>query len=152
MDITSHLIEKCKSLLVLEISDVEYCLDNAIISTIIKTENKFQTNSTETLKYSQLNIGDKSIPLIDLKNTLTNEKLKIDENSRIMIIEFNDMKFGLLAEKVKEIIALDMKFITTSLQFIPELNGRYIEGTLEFEERKIILLNIEKILTDTGCI
>ena len=83
---------------------------------------------------------------------MATKKQQIDENSRILIIEYKEIQFGLLVERVKEIIALDLKFVTTSLQFIPKLNVRYIEGTIKFEDRKLVLLNIEKIVTDIGFI
>jgi len=152
MNITSHLTEDCTSLLIFEISDVEYCLSNTILSCIDKPTNIFQLRATERSKYSLLRIGNKSIPLIDLKKVLNNKKQHIDENSRVLIIEYKEIQFGLLVERIKEIIALDSKFVMTSLQFIPELKVRYIEGTIEFEDRKLLFLNIEKIITDIGFI
>lgn len=152
MNIKSHLTEDCTSLLIFEISDVEYCLSNTMLSSIVKPDNIFQLRATERSKYSLLRIGNKSIPLIDLKKVLNNKKQHIDENSRVLIIEYKEIQFGLLVERVTEIIALDSKFVTTSLQFIPELKVRYIEGTIEFEDRKLIFLNIEKIITDIGFI
>jgi len=152
MDITSQLTENCTSLLIFEISDVEYCIRNTILSSISKAANIFKLGVTEKSKYSLLRIGNNSIPLIDLKKVLNNKKQNIDENSRILIIEYKEVQFGLLVERIKEILALDLKFVTTSLQFIPKLNVRYMEGTIEFEDRKLILLNIEKIVTDIGFI
>ncbi len=96
-------------------------------------------------------MGNNVIPLIDLKKVLNNKKQNIDENSRIIIIEFKEIQFGLLVERIKEIIALDSKMRATSLQIIPKLNVQYIEGTIELEDRKLMLLNIEKIVTDIGC-
>jgi len=152
MNITSHLTEDCRSLLIFEISDVEYCLSNTILSSIAKPDNIFRLRASERSKYSLLRIGNKSIPLIDLKKVLNDKKQHIDENSRVLIIEYKEILFGFLVERIKEIIALDSKFMTTSLQFIPELKIRYIEGTIEFEDRKLMFLNIEKIITDTGFI
>ena len=152
MNITSYLTENCKSLLIFEISEVEYCLSNTILSSITKPDNIFPLVASERSKYSLLRIDNKSIPLIDLKKILTDKKQQIDENSRIIIIEYKEIQFGLLVERIKEIIALDSKFVTTSLQFIPKLNVRHIEGTIEFEDRKLMLLNMENIVTDIGYI
>ncbi len=152
MNITSQLTENCKSLFIFDIADVEYCLSNTMVSSFAKPDNIHQVGDTEKSKYSLLRIGNISIPLIDLKKVLVDEKQHIDENSRIIIIEHKEIQFGLLVERIKEIIALDSKFVTTSLQFIPKLNVRYIEGTIEFEDRKLMLLNMENIVTDIGYI
>jgi len=127
-------------------------LSNTTLSSIVKPDDIYQLGATETSKYSLLKIGNKSIPLIDLKKVLTDKKQQIDENSRIIIIEYKEIQFGLLVERIKEIIALDSKFIETSLQFIPDSNVRYVEGTIKFEDRKLLYLNIEQIVTDIGCI
>ena len=152
MNISSILTENCKSLLTFGISDIEYCLSNTMFSIVLRPDNIFQLGTTETSKYSLFRIADKSVPLIDLKKILTGKKQKIDEHSRIITVEYKDIQFGLLVEKINEMIAVDSKFMTTSLQFIPELNQRYIQGTIEFQDRKLILLNIERIVTDIGCI
>ena len=152
MNVTSYLTENCKSLLIFEISDVEYCIGNTILSSIIKPDSIYLLGFEERLKYSLFRIGNNVIPLIDLKKVLNGKKQHIDKNSRIIIIEFKEIQFGLLVERIKEIIALDSKFKTTSLQFIPKLNVQYMEGTIEFEDRKLMLLDIEKIITDIGCV
>ena len=74
MNFTSHLTEKCKSLLIFEISDAEYCLSNTILSSIVKPDNICQLGAPERSKYSLLRIGNDSIPLIDLKKVLNDKK------------------------------------------------------------------------------
>ncbi len=152
MNVTSYLTEKCTSLLIFEISDIEYCIDNTILSSIIKPDSVYLLEFEKRLKYSLFRMDKNVIPLIDLKKVLNNKKQNIDENSRIIIIEFKEIQFGLLVERIKEFIALDSKMGATSLQIIPKLNVQYIEGTIELEDRKLMLLNIEKIVTDIGCI
>ena len=151
MNVTSYLTEKCTSLLIFKISDIEYCIGNTILSSIIKPDSVYLLEFDERLKYSLFRMGNNVIPLIDLKKVLNNKKQNIDENSRIIIIEFKEIQFGLLVERIKEIIALDSKMRATSLQIIPKLNVQYIEGTIELEDRKLMLLNIENIVTDIGC-
>ena len=73
------------NLLVFEISHVEYCLSNRIQYSIVKPDNIFQLGAIKRSKYSLLRIDDKSIPLIDLKKFLTDEKQRINNNSRIII-------------------------------------------------------------------
>ena len=152
MNISSILTDDCKSLLTFDIGGIEYCLSNTMFSIILKPDNIFQLGNAEKSRYSLFQIDNKSVPLIDLKKILIGNKQKIDEHSRIITVEYKNIQFGLLVEKINEIIAVDEKFVTTSLQFIPELKHRYIQGTIEFEDRKLILLNIERIVTDIGCI
>jgi purine-binding chemotaxis protein CheW len=152
MDITSLLTEKCTGLVIFEISGLEYCLNNTIISSISALETDHQFDPSGNTKYSMFRVNNTMIPLIDLKKILLGEQLKMDENSRIVIIEYEDISVGLLVTKIKEIIAVDMDFMSTAMKFIPDTKRRYIEGIIEFEDRKFLFLNIEKMVTDIGCI
>jgi len=152
MDITSLLSEKCTGLVIFEIAGVEYCLSNTTITSISKSDIVYQHEIAETLRYSLLHVDNTSVPLIDLKKVLTGEQQQIDENSRIVLFEYENVRLGLLIGMIKEIIAVDANFITTSMKFIPELKTRYLNGMIEYEDRRFLLLNLEKIITDAGCI
>jgi chemotaxis signal transduction protein len=151
MNITSNKVENFTGLLTFTISNVGYFLDNSIISSIIKPDNISLPGITETSKYSLLHVGNKSIPLIDLKKKFEGKEQKLDLNSRVIIIEYMNAQFGLLVEKVNEIIALDSESLKKYGEFILKGNSPdYIEGILQFENRELLLPNIEMIIKDIG--
>jgi chemotaxis signal transduction protein len=98
-----------------------------------------------------------TVPLVDMQKIITGKEHKIAPNSRVIIIDYNDEPYGLLVGRIIEIIALDSKFITTSVQYTPNPEksndgslGNYIDGTLEFEGRKLLLPSLEKIIKETA--
>ena len=148
MDIVTNLVENLSSLLIFSISDVDYCLSNTTVSSVIRPDNVYKVKLTDGEKYSLLCIESKSIPLIDLKKIFHKKEQKIDSDTRVIIVEYADIQFGLLAEKVKEMIAVDADYIKNSGRFIPEKDSLYIEGILELESKKLIMPNIKRIISD----
>jgi len=150
VSIISHSIENLTSLLIFTISDAAYCLSNTVISCVIKPENIYPLSNDDTSKYSLLRVGKESIPLIDLGKIIYGKDQKINSDSRVIVVEYSDVQFGLLVEKVKEMIAIDSEFLKTSGKFIKAEGLDYIDGTLEFEDKKFLYPNIERIIKDTG--
>ena len=137
------------ALLTFAIADDDYCLNNSIVSSIIKPDKIHNLPSTQASKYSLLQINSKSIPLIDLKKIFNGEEQKITPYTRVIIIEHKETQFGLLVEKAKEIIASDSESLRTSGKFILEENALYfIDGTLKLDGKQLLFLNIEKIINE----
>jgi len=150
MNITSSSIENFTSLLVFTVSDIDYCLSNTTISSIIKPEKIYKLKKKENAKHSLMQIKDKSIPLIDLKKIFYNKAQKINSNTRVIVIEYMETQFGLLVEKVKEMIAFGSDDLKTKANFIPANNSLFIEGIVEFEDKELLFLNIERIIKEIG--
>ena len=152
-----YSIENFTGLLIFEISGSDYCLNNIIVSSILKPPFKLNKgNSSIKPNFSYLYGENSTVPLVDMEKIITGTDHRTGSNSRIIIIDYNDEQFGLLVGRIKEIIALDAKFVTTSILYtpskeIPKGDGaNYIDGTLEFEGRKLLLPSLEKIIQECG--
>jgi len=150
MNITSSSIENFTSLLIVNISDVDYCLSNTTISSIVKPDNIQKLKTKENSKYSLLQIENKSIPLIDLKKIFYNKVQDINSSTRVIVVEYMDTQFGLMVEKIKEMIALGSDDLKTKANFILANNSLFIEGIVEFEDKELLFLNIERIIKEIG--
>jgi purine-binding chemotaxis protein CheW len=134
------------ALLTFAIAGEDYCLNNSIVTSIIKPD-RICNISALTSKYSLLHIKSKFIPLIDLKKIFLGEEQKINSQTRAIIIEYREIQFGLLVEKVKEIIASDSDSLRTSGKFDFEENPlKYTDGTLKLESGKLLFVNIDRII------
>jgi chemotaxis signal transduction protein len=153
-----YSIENFTGLLIFEISGTDYCLNNIIVSSILKPPFKSNKGGPAVKPSISFLHGESSgVPLIDMQKIITGRELKTDANSRVIIIDYNEEPYGLLVGRIKEIIALDAKFITTSIQYTPKtekLNdgsgADYIDGALKFEGRKLLLPSLEKIIKESS--
>jgi len=152
-----YSIENFTGLIIFEISGSDYCLNNIIVSSILKPPFKLHGSAAVRPDFTYIYGEESSMPLVDMQKIITGNPAKTDGNSRIIIIDYNEEQFGLLVGRIKEIVALDAKYITTSMQFTPKADcrqdlpsGNYIDGTLEFEGRTLLLPSLEKIIKECG--
>ena len=145
-------IEAYKGILIFEVSDREYCMDYSCVTSTLRQPFKIIKDYKEDKQiFSVLSLRGKLIPLIDLNQELKKKGAGRNEKreSRVILIEINNELFGILVDKIKEVVALDTKFIATSLKFNPEtelpdnsVGKGFIEGSLEFEGRNLQLLDM----------
>jgi purine-binding chemotaxis protein CheW len=65
----------------------------------------------------------------------------------IIIVRYDDEKIGLLVDEINEILALNPEEITAPPSLFKGLKKKYLTGLGKKEDRIIILLNIDSLLT-----
>lgn len=151
-----ELIENFTGLLVFEVAGREYCINDAIVISTVRPPFDLSLSGRQKKKDNHhFNVNNRTIPLIYLKKILNPEESGgiIGRDSRIIIIEKNDEQYGLLVDRIKEFIALDTKYISTCIKFNPEIDmpagyegHKYLEGSLEIDNRCILLINVKPLL------
>ncbi len=85
------------------------------------------------------------IPLLDLRKRF-NVKSPVEEG-RIIIVSYDNEKIGLLVDEIKEITSLGPSEIIPPPSIFKGLKKKYLSGLGKKDERIIILLNIDDLLT-----
>jgi purine-binding chemotaxis protein CheW len=85
------------------------------------------------------------IPLLDLRKRFS---VKSPEGEgRIIIVRYDSEKIGLLVDDIKEITSLGTGEIITPPSIFKGVKKKYLSGLGKKDERIIILLNIDDLLT-----
>lgn len=66
---------------------------------------------------------------------------------RVIVVRYEDEKVGLLVDEIDKIVSFTHEEITTPLAMFKGLKTEYLTGLGKKEDRIIILLNIERLLT-----
>jgi purine-binding chemotaxis protein CheW len=85
------------------------------------------------------------IPLLDLRKRFGIHSS--DMRELIIIVRYDDEKIGLLVDEINEILALNPEEITAPPSLFKGLKKKYLTGLGKKEDRIIILLNIDSLLT-----
>lgn len=95
-----------------------------------------------------INLRGEIIPVIDLCKKFGLERDdRRGENGRIIIVEIEDDEVGLIVDAVTEVIRLPKKTIQLPPTDVAGTRNDLIRGIGKMDERLIIILNLEKILT-----
>ncbi|WP_378951167.1 chemotaxis protein CheW [Pelosinus sp. sgz500959] len=94
-----------------------------------------------------INLRGRIIPVIDLRKRFEMVISDHDDDTRIIIVEINGQVVGVTVDAVTEVISLHTANIEPPPATVA-LDSKYIDGVGKINDRLIILLDIDKILTD----
>jgi len=93
-----------------------------------------------------INLRGRIIPVIDLRKRFQITAADQSEDNRIIIVEVNGQTVGIIVDAVTEVIRLPAASVEPPPPaFI--LDARYIQGVGKIDDRLLILLDIDQILT-----
>ncbi|MBI5893184.1 MAG: chemotaxis protein CheW [Deltaproteobacteria bacterium] len=94
-----------------------------------------------------INLRGKVIPIIDLRKRFGLPKIDKDTDTRIIVIESGGKSIGLIVDSVSEVLRLPASTVEPPPEIVGGIDSEYIEGVGKLEDRLIILLNLDKVLT-----
>ncbi len=95
-----------------------------------------------------INLRGNITPIISLKKRFNLEENEMSENNRIIIINLKDKHIGFIVDDASQVITMDEKQIENPPDILTGIDRQYITGIGKVEEKIIIMLDLEKILTE----
>ena len=93
-----------------------------------------------------INLRGKIIPVVDLRTRFGLKDMERTDDNRIIIVEVNGETVGITVDAVTEVVRLPVSNIEPPPpSFI--LDAQYVKGVGKLDDRLLILLEIDKILT-----
>lgn len=96
-----------------------------------------------------INLRGEVIPVIDLRKRFGLDEAERTQENRIIIVEVEDRMVGLTVDSVTEVIRLVNKHIQEAPQQVTDKRAKLIKGVGKVNERMLIILDLEQILTST---
>jgi purine-binding chemotaxis protein CheW len=126
----------------------EYAVDIMCVQEIIRLSTVTKVPRMPEFVEGVINLRGKVIPVIDLRAKFGLEKGESDKNSRIVVAEVSEKITGLIVDSVSRVISIADQDIEPAPSMGTNVNSDYIFGMGKVGDRLIILLDIDKILSD----
>lgn len=98
-----------------------------------------------------INLRGRIIPVIDLRKRFQLGANEQSDDTRIIVVEVNGQTVGITVDQVTEVVRLPADAVEPPPPaFI--LDAQYVNGIGKLDDRLLILLNIDKILTSQEAI
>ena len=94
-----------------------------------------------------INLRGDVIPIIDLREKFGLEQREYTEATRVMVVEVEKRMIGLVVDSVSHVIRLGEGQIDPTPPLVGGVSSEYIRGVGKLDERLIVLLNIDRIIT-----
>jgi len=95
-----------------------------------------------------INLRGRIIPVIDTRIRLNLPKIEHNHKTRIIIVELNGKTAGFIVDEVSEVLRIPKNITEAPPAMISSINSDYIIAVAKLEERLLILLDLEKILSN----
>jgi purine-binding chemotaxis protein CheW len=93
-----------------------------------------------------INLRGRVIPIINLRKRFQLKVAEYDEDTRIIIVDVGGQTVGVIVDAVTEVVCLSQSLVEPAPpSFI--LDAEYVNGIGKLDDRLLILLDIDKVLT-----
>ncbi|HOV26867.1 MAG TPA: chemotaxis protein CheW [Pseudobacteroides sp.] len=128
------------------LSDEEYGLDIQMVNTIEKMIPITRVPKTPSFIKGVINLRGDIVPIMDLKERFGLPKTEETEETRIIIVKYEDIQIGIIVDEVKEVIYINEEQIESTTSLAKEGLMENVLGAGKVDNRVITLLNIEKLV------
>ncbi|MCF6353523.1 MAG: chemotaxis protein CheW [Candidatus Polarisedimenticolaceae bacterium] len=95
-----------------------------------------------------INLRGNVVTVIDTRTRFGLSTTEIEDSSRIVIIESDKQVVGILVDSVAEVVELRSSEVDSAPNVGNEESSRYIQGVATREENLLIVVDLNKLLTD----
>ena len=95
-----------------------------------------------------INLRGKVLPVIDLRRRFGMSSLDYGENTRIIVTNTSQRTIGMVVDAVHEVLRLDGNQIEPLPEGLTNVDASYITGVVKLEDRILILLDTEVVISD----
>jgi len=132
----------------LKLGEEEYAIDVLKIQEIIRTVEITSVPRTESFILGVMNLRGKVIPVIDLRIRFSLDKMDFDKETRIIVVRFETENIGFVVDEVTEVIRINKSMVEPTPPLIGSVGQEYILGICKYQDRLIILLDIDSVVND----
>lgn len=141
-------INALKGLVIFMMDNHELCANIAEVPAIIKPEELKKYFNLYTKDNQNIKQYGSSFPVINSGTFFRYGTGELTADSRMLLINCDNMIFALCAEKVLEIVTLNRKNGGNSLEFTPSEDGPFIKGIVRYEDNAWLLPDFTKISSE----
>jgi purine-binding chemotaxis protein CheW len=130
---------------VFKIGDEDFGIEIKRVVEILKVQKTHSLPELPDFLSGVITVRGELIPLLDLKRRFGFQSSSKKE--RILIVQYDNEKIGLLVDEIQEIISFTEKEIIRPPSIFKGLKRKYLTGLGKKDDRIVILLNIDDLLT-----
>lgn len=126
----------------------EYGLEILRVQEIVRLPHITRLPKAPIFIKGVINLRGNIIPILDLRVKFGLEPIKYSDTTRVIVVEIMDKKIGMIVDNVSQVVRVPKKSIAPAPPMVSGISEKYLEGVIRLEDRLIILLNVDDILSN----
>ncbi|MGA1861853.1 chemotaxis protein CheW [Deferribacter thermophilus] len=129
-----------------KLGDEEYAIDILKVQEIIRMVEITSVPRVDPFVLGVMNLRGKVIPVVDLRLRFNLDKSDFDKNTRIIVVNFEKESIGFVVDEVTEVMRITKSIVEPTPPLVGTIGQEYILGICKYNERLIILLDIDRVI------
>lgn len=131
------------------VGNEEFGLDILRVQEIIRHQHLTRVPNSPDFVDGVINLRGQVIPVIALRKRFGLEESARDNQSRIVVLEVQNMVLGFIVDSVPEVLRIAPSAVVVPPNF-GKADREYVSGVAKLDDRLLILLDVDRILTSPG--
>ncbi|RME98638.1 MAG: chemotaxis protein CheW [Chloroflexi bacterium] len=136
-----------KQLVVFSLAREFYGIEITLVESIIRMEPVTVVPHAPHFVEGVINMRGEILPVIDLSKRFTLPPVKQSKETRIIVVEANHLRAGIVVDAVSEVLRVSEDIIEPPAPLITGIDTTFISGIAKVPDRLVILLDLAKILS-----
>lgn len=129
------------------IGDEEFGVDILYVQEINRVSQVTKVPNAPEFVNGVINLRGRVIPVIDLRLKFGMPKKEHDKNTRIIVMEVSGKTVGFIVDSVNEVLRISKNVTEPAPELALGINSEYIKAVGKLDDRLLILIDLEKILS-----
>jgi len=125
----------------------EYCIDILKVREIRGYDAVTRVANAPDFIKGVINLRGNIVPIVDLRIKFRLEQVEYGGQTAVIILGILERTIGIVVDSVSDVISLAHERIKPAPEFSAALNTQYIQGLATLDDRMIIVVNIEKLIS-----
>ncbi|HHY90987.1 MAG TPA: chemotaxis protein CheW [Clostridiales bacterium] len=137
-----------KQYVVFKLAGEDYGVDIMNVKEICEYKESIKIPNAPSFVDGIINLRGDITPIINLKKRFRLEDQGITSDTRIIVINIQNKQVGFIVDEASQVLRISEENIEPAPELVVGIDKKYIEGVGKLDERIIIILNLEHILSE----
>ena len=137
-----------KQYICFQVGEARFALPLGPVAQVLRFENVTPVPMAPGFVEGILNLGGEVVPVINLRSRFGLGRGQPSRRSRVLVVERDGVKHGLLVDAVKEILELEDASILTGGPPLAGLKAELVAGIAKVREHLVIILEGSRLLEE----
>ncbi len=138
---------KEEQLVVFTLADESYAVDIATVQEILRMQHITKVPRAPEFVEGVSNLRGRVIPVVDLRKRFGLPVTEHGNATRIVVVEINGQTIGIIVDGVSEVLRIQSDAIEPPSPVVTTIDSEYLRGIAKVDDRLIILLSLDKVLS-----
>ena len=129
------------------ISDEDYGVDIQTVKEVIRKKEITRLPKAPAFVKGVINLRGDVIPIIDLRERFNMEQQEYTNMTRVIVVEVDGRSIGMVVDSVSHVLRIEEGQIEPPPPCVGKVSEEYIRGVGKVDDKLIVLLNINHILS-----